>query len=111
LAYNGVGSNFNYVVGSSAGYASYLRAANNTSTDQKIYATVQQDDGTVFTGPLGTIGANAGKLYTAADLNTATKSTLTDAGKRANVWLFGTGTSISFGNILANPTGDVVAIP
>jgi hypothetical protein len=111
LTYNGQAGNSDYVVGTSGGFASYLRAANNTATAQTVYATVLADSGKVFTGSLGTIGANAATLYTVADLNKATGSSLNGNTDRANVWLFMTGPSASFGNLLGNPDGTVTAVP
>lgn len=112
LSYNGVFGNPAYVVGSqTGGYQSYLRAGNNSGVAQKMYATVQMDDGTVYTGQLPDVAANAATLLTASDLNTATGSKLTSETDRANVFLFMTGPSASFGNIMLNPNQTVTSMP
>lgn len=112
LRYNGRAGNSRYVVGgTSGGYSTFIRAGNNTSAAQQVFATVQADDGTVTTGSLGELGGNQATLYTTEDLNTATGSTLTTETDRANVWLFMTGPNASFGTITLNPDASISGTP
>lgn len=111
IFYNGGVNQLNYVVGSSDGFASYLRVVNRDSVAAPVRVVVQNDTGAVTSGLLDTIPANTGKLYTSAQINTATGSALNNANDRAALVILTPTANVSSDNLLANPNGTVLSLP
>lgn len=111
IAYNGGVNQLNYVVGSGDGFASYLRVVNRDSVAAPVRVVVQNDTGAVTSGLLDTIPANTGKLYTTAQINTATGSALNGANDRAALVILTPTANVASDNLLANPNGTVLSLP
>jgi len=100
-----------YVFGTSGGFQSFLRVFNSTASSADIYAYVAQDTGVGSFGQLGTLAANTGTLYTAADLNSKTGSTVNGNTDRALVYIFSTGATANGGNIVMSPNNTISTAP
>lgn len=109
-SYNGTVVSMDYVVGTSAGYTNYIRVVNPTSAAAKVLVSVQSDAGVVKSGTLdAALAANSAKLYTVADVNTATGANLTSATDRAALNVL-SASAIRASNLLFNPNGTLVNV-
>lgn len=113
ISYNGSAATLNYVVGSvSGGYTNYIRVTNPDATARRLMVVVTKDDGTTTSGTLDTgLAAGNNKLYTVADINAATGSTLTSATDRARVTILSPSGTTTVDNLMFNPNGTVVIMP
>jgi hypothetical protein len=113
ISYNGGVWDKNYVVGSvSGGYTNYIRVTNPDATARRLIVVVTKDDGTTTSGTLDAgLAAGNAKLYTVADINAATGSTLTSATDRARVTILSPSTTMMVDNLMFNPNGTVVPMP
>lgn len=107
ITYGGTSAFVNYYVGNGAGYAMYLQVSNQSSAASKVIAVVNMADGTIKTGMLeSAMPANTTKLYTVADINTATGASLNSETARGNLTILSNG-SIKATNFMLNPGNTV----
>jgi hypothetical protein len=112
IKYNGGVFPLNYVVGSAAGgYTNYIRVVNRDSAASDVRAVVQNDNGTVSTGLLGSVPANQSTLYTVGQINAATGSTLSSATDRGAITILTNSSNTTASNLMFNPNGTVVQMP
>lgn len=113
ISYNGGAVTLNYLVGSvSGGYTNYIRVTNPDATARRLIVVVTKDDGTTTSGTLDTgLAAGNNKLYTVADVNTATGANLTAATDRARITILSPSFAVTANNLMFNPNGTVVTMP
>ncbi|MEA2757079.1 MAG: hypothetical protein QOJ54_3368, partial [Aliidongia sp.] len=100
----------NFFTGDDAGYSSLLRVNNAGSGTVQVFAFVQPDTGgPPLIGPLGTLGAGEGTVFTESVVASATGLNLANSGQRATIQLIigGNAAEVAASTLLVNPGGVV----
>jgi hypothetical protein len=100
----------NFFTGDDAGYSSLLRVNNAGSGTVQVFAFVQPDTGgPPLIGPLGTLGAGEGTVFTGPVVASATGLNLANSGQRATIQLIigGNAAEVAASTLLVNPGGVV----
>ncbi|MEA2755735.1 MAG: hypothetical protein QOJ54_2024 [Aliidongia sp.] len=108
--HGGVLSVGNFFTGDDAGYSSLLRVNNAGSAGVQVFVVAQPDTGgPPLIGPLATLGAGMGTVFTEPQVASATGLNLANSGQRATIQLIigGDVAGVAASTLLVNPGGVV----
>ncbi|MGB8840835.1 MAG: hypothetical protein WCC64_07165 [Aliidongia sp.] len=100
----------NFFTGDDAGYSSLLRVNNAGGSTVQVFVLAQPDTGgPPLIGPLATLGAGEGTVFSEPQVASATGLSLANSGQRATIQLIigGDATNVAATTLLVNPGGVV----
>jgi hypothetical protein len=100
----------NFFTGDDAGYSSLLRVNNAGTGTVQVFVLAQPDTGgPALIGPLATLGAGEGTVFTEPQVESSTGLNLANSGQRATIQLIigGNAAEVAATTLLVNPGGVV----